>query len=106
MQLLPAEKQSAAAELLRQDRPALPVVMLSRPKFTLNEDDLRRQRIVQATFDRARARGDENVRFLDGPALMALCGDEGTADGCHPNDLGFSSMAAALEKTLRTLPAP
>ena len=91
---------------LRQDRPALPVVMLSRPKFTLNEDDLRRQRIVQATFDRARARGDENVRFLDGPALMALCGDEGTADGCHPNDLGFSSMAAALEKTLRTLPAP
>lgn len=91
---------------LRRARPTLPVVMMTRPKFTLNGDDRKRRGIVQATFDRARAAGDENVFFLDGPALMALCGDEGTVDGCHPNDLGFFSMAAALEKVLRTLLTP
>ena len=91
---------------LRRARPTLPVVMMSRPKFTLNEDDRRRLRIVQATYDRAKAAGDENVYLLDGPTLMALCGDEGTVDGCHPNDLGFFSMAAALEKALKPLLAP
>ena len=91
---------------VRRAHPALPVVMMTRPKFTLNGDDRRRLRVVQATFDRARAAGDENVYLLDGPTLMALCGDEGTVDGCHPNDLGFFSMAAALEKTLKPLLGP
>jgi hypothetical protein len=36
---------------------------------------------------------------------MALAEHDGTVDGCHPNDLGFASMAKAvgeiLEKVLK-----
>ena len=56
---------------------------------------------MRRTFDDAVAAGDGRVYFLDGPALMALAGDEGTVDDCHPTDLGFFSMAAALEPVLR-----
>lgn len=88
---------------LRAAQPDLPVVLMSRPKFTLNEDDRQRLRIIEKTYDNAKAAGDEGIYLLDGPALMALAGDEGTVDGCHPNDLGFFSMAYALEPVLRKL---
>ncbi len=88
---------------LRFAKPDLPIVLMSRPKFTLNEDDRRRLRIIEKTYDNAKAAGDDNICLVDGPTLMALAGDEGTVDGCHPNDLGFFSMAAALEPVLRRL---
>ena len=88
---------------VRFAKPDLPVLLMSRPKFTLNEDDRRRLRIIETTYDNAKAAGDENIYLLDGPTLMALAGDEGTVDGCHPNDLGFFSMAAALEPVLHKL---
>ena len=88
---------------VRQKQPDLPVVMLSRPKYRLTAEEAERRAIVKATFDNARAAGDKHVCFLDGPALMALARDEGTVDNCHPNDLGFYSMAAALEPLLRDI---
>lgn len=88
---------------MRFAKPDLPIVLMSRPKFTLNEDDRQRLRIIERTYDSARAAGDDNIYLLDGPTLMALAGDEGTVDGCHPNDLGFFSMANALEPVLRKL---
>ena len=87
----------------RAAQPNVPVVLMSRPKFTLNEDDRQRLRIIEATYDRAKAAGDDRIYLLDGPTLMALAGDEGTVDGCHPNDLGFFSMARALETVLRRI---
>jgi hypothetical protein len=33
---------------------------------------------------------------LNGDDLTELCKNEGTVDNCHPTDLGFASMAAAL----------
>lgn len=88
---------------LRFAKPDLPIVLMSRPKFTLNEDDRRRLRIIETTYDNAKAAGDDNIYLVDGPTLMALAGDEGTVDGCHPNDLGFFSMAYALEPVMRKL---
>ena len=90
----------------RAAQPDVPVVLMSRPKFTLNEDDRRRLRIIETTYDNAKAAGDDNIYLLDGPALMALAGDEGTVDGCHPNDLGFWSMASALQKVLARIIVP
>ncbi len=81
---------------VREKHPALPVIFLSRPKRRLTPDEVLRRDVVRATFDRARAAGDANVYFLDGPALTAFAGDEGTVDDCHPTDLGFYSMAKAL----------
>lgn len=88
---------------VREKHPELPVLMLSRPKFRLTEDEKNRRAVVKATFDNAVAAGDKNVYFLDGPALMALAGNDGTVDNCHPNDLGFYSMARAMENVLREI---
>lgn len=88
---------------VREAHPDLPVLMMSRPKFRLTEDEKKRREIVLATVENAVKRGDNNVSFLDGPALMAAAGNEGTVDNCHPNDLGFYSMAKAVETALRGL---
>ena len=61
---------------LRAAQPDLPVLLMSRPKFTLNGDDRRRLRVIEATYDRAKEAGDDKILLLDGPTLMALAGDE------------------------------
>lgn len=34
---------------------------------------------------------------------MQMAGNEGTVDNCHPNDLGFASMAVAVGDVLETI---
>ena len=87
---------------VRQAHPDLPIVLMSRPRMYLNEGDTKRRDIIFTTYQKAKNRG-ENVYFLDGPALMALAGCEGSVDGTHPNDLGFASMARALGDLLETI---
>ena len=87
---------------VRQAHPDIPIVMMSRPRMYLNDADTRRRDIVFATYQKAKDRG-ENVYFLDGPALMADAGFEGSVDGTHPNNLGFASMAHALGDLLETI---
>ena len=81
---------------VRAAHPDIPIVMMGRPKYYVNQETQRRMDIIRQTLENARAAGDENVYFLDGPTLMALCGEDGLIDACHPNDLGFASMAKAL----------
>ncbi|MCR5041530.1 MAG: SGNH/GDSL hydrolase family protein [Clostridia bacterium] len=85
---------------IREKHPVIPVIMMSRPKYILTEDEKRRRGVVLSTYERAVAAGDEHVFFLDGPALMARAKNDGTVDDCHPNDLGFFSMAQALTPVL------
>ena len=91
--------------VIREAHPDLPVVLLSRPKFSLNEEEETRLRIIRKTYNNAVEGSDKNVYLLDGRTLMKMAGEEGTVDSCHPNDLGFMSMADAvgdmLEKILR-----
>ena len=88
---------------IRQARPDLPVLILPRPRYTLLEEEKRRFAIIERTYCNALAAGDQNVYLIDGPTLMALCGDEGTIDGCHPNDFGFVSMAKAIGEVLEQI---
>ena len=88
---------------VREANPDLPIILMSAPTFKRNEVFEARYRVVRATYENAKARGDENVYFIGGDELMALAGGEGTVDNCHPTDLGFVSMAAALEPVLRAL---
>ncbi len=90
-------------DIVRAAHPKLPILMMSRPKFHLNEEEVERCSIVRATYERARAAGDENVYFLSGPELMALIREEGIADTCHPNDIGFFSMSVAVSKVLEEI---
>ena len=88
---------------IRKANPSLPILILSRPKYFLTDEELRRLEIIRTTYRHAVEAGDRNVYFMDGPALMALAGDEGTVDNCHPTDLGFASMAKAMEPCLRKI---
>lgn len=75
--------------------------MLTRPKYYLNDEERERLKVVRATYERARQRGDENVYFISGSELLLLACREGAlVDNCHPTDLGFFSMATVIEEKL------
>ena len=88
---------------IRQAHPELPIVMLSRPKYFLSEEEEKRLGIIKETYENAVADGDKNVYLIDGRDLMKLAGDEGLVDGSHPNDLGFMSMAETLCEVLKEI---
>jgi lysophospholipase L1-like esterase len=87
---------------IRQARPDLPVVMVSRPDFDGNLAESRaRREIIRTTYEQAKANGDKQVFFVDGETLFGTADrDACTVDGCHPNDLGFMRMAEAIRPTL------
>ena len=88
---------------IRNAHPQIPIVILSRPKYYLTDDEKQRFRIIKATYDNAVAAGDRNVYLIDGKTLMADARDNGTVDGCHPNDWGFACMAKAVGDVLEKI---
>ena len=88
---------------VREANPQLPILIMSRPKYHLTGANITRRDIIKRTYDNAKAAGDENVYFLDGPSLMALAKYDATVDGTHPNDLGFYSMSQAVGDVLETI---
>lgn len=89
---------------VRDAHPDLPVIILSRPKFTFwTEDEIKRVEIIRKTYENALASGDKNVYFLSGKELMIYAGNDGLVDNCHPNDLGFYSMARVLGDMLEKI---
>ncbi len=81
---------------IREVHPEMPVIIMSRPKYYLNDEEIKRREIIETTYNNAVSSGDKNVYFIDGRALTALCLDSGTVDNCHPTDFGFVSMAKAV----------
>jgi lysophospholipase L1-like esterase len=94
------ETHSRMFEIIRKANPDLPVVMMTRPKFFLTDEEKERLEIIRKTYLDAQNNGDEKVYLITGEELMSVAGNEGTVDDCHPNDLGFFSMAKAVEKVL------
>ncbi len=88
---------------IRTANPELPIIMLSRPRCSLSEDDLQRLEVIKTTYKNAIESGDKNVYLIEGPKLMELAGNDGTVDDCHPNDLGFASMAKAIGDILEKI---
>ena len=88
---------------IREKHPDLPVVMMTRPAIYYAKNDARRE-VVQTTYRNALAAGDKNVYFIDGEQFYGdhdrhLC----TADGTHPNDLGFYRMASCIEPVIKEI---
>ena len=88
---------------IRDAKPDLPIVLMSRPKLCLTDDEKLRFEIIKKTYEDAKAAGDANVYLIGGDTLMALAKDDGTVDGCHPNDWGFASMAKAVGDLLERI---
>ncbi len=99
----------ALYKTVRERQPDIPYVILSKPdgRSTISspvEVNMRRRDIIRATYERAKAEGDNNVYFIDGFSLFES--DEtfsATVDGCHPNDLGFYFFYRALKPLLEKL---
>ncbi len=95
---------------VREQQPELPILMMSKPDFdsdyteaAMEENRIRRD-IVKATYEKALSEGDKKVWFLDGQTLFGDTDrDSCTADGCHPNDLGFYRMAERVLPYLREM---
>ena len=89
---------------IRQAHPNLPIVMMTRPKYRLNDEEKQRLAIVQRTYDNAVASGDTHVYMIPGFELIEPDTiDVATVDYAHPNDAGFLSMANVLQKVLEKI---
>ena len=105
----PTAKELAAThepffEYVRGRMPQLPVLMMSAPNWeNMPEADARRD-IIRRTYENAAAKGDKNVRFIDGREFFGkderqVC----TTDTVHPNDFGFHRMAETIFPVLKEL---
>lgn len=91
-----ADTHEIMFKAIREENTDLPIIMMSRPKYYLDESEKQRLDIIENTYNNAIAAGDKNVYMISGKTLMNMAGNEGTVDNCHPNDLGFASMAQVL----------
>ena len=90
--------------IIRNAQPELPILMLTRPKYYLEETEKERLEIVRRTYENALAAGDKNVYFIPGPELlMDLVREEALVDNCHPADGGFISMAYVIGEKLKEI---
>lgn len=85
-------------KIIREKNPTLPIVIMTRPKDISNlcASDFERIEVAKATYNNAKAAGDENVYFIPGYELVGMAKDETTVDGTHPTDLGFFFIAERL----------
>lgn len=85
---------------IRAAHPDMPILILTRPNYTLASVTTDRQEIASATFDNALLQGDKNVYYIPGNKLIRdeVFADE-RVDRAHPTDLGFHEMAKAMETT-------
>lgn len=90
-------------KIIRESNPELPIVILSAPKYYLNEKDEKRLAIVENTYKNALASGDKHVCFISGKEMLERVKDSALADNIHPGDVGFTCMAEYIGNALKTL---
>lgn len=88
---------------IREKNPELPIIMLTRPQYTIDEWSEEPKKIIMETYNNAVSRGDKNVYYICGKDLFEPIGNDGTVDGCHPTDLGFWFMAQGILPTLKKI---
>lgn len=88
---------------VREAHPDIPIIIMSRPRYTLTDIEKIRLEIIKKTYNNAIEAGDKNVYLITNKELTAFCGKDGTVDGCHPTDYGFRSMANALIDMFRSI---
>ena len=93
----------AMFDAIRKNKPMLPIVIMSCPEYMPSSRAQSTLPVIRKTYEEAIANGDQNVYFISGRELMAMAKDDGTVDATHPNDLGFASMANAIEPVLRKI---
>lgn len=91
-------------KIIREKNPKIPIIMATRPKLILNEEEKQRFKIIKKTYTNAKKNGDENVYFVDGTKMFkGRGGDSCTVDNSHPTDLGFWAMTQEFNKIFKKL---
>ena len=86
---------------IRRSHPNIPIIMLTRTSMdSAAAKREERKAIIKATYDNAVAAGDKNVYFIDGSHIYDGVEDIATVERCHPNDLGQTYIAFAIQKVL------
>ncbi len=93
-----AETHYAGYKRFRAAQPFTPVIMASKPDYynpnVEIEDAESRRRTILESYAKGIAEGDKNLYVIDGSTFYEPeYRDESTADGCHPNDVGYLQMA-------------
>lgn len=88
---------------IREKNPSVPIVMITRPTATFNDDARLRRDIVRTTYENALKNGDKNVYFVDGEDFFKDFDDKEVCfvDTVHPTDLGFYKMAEKIEPVIK-----
>ncbi len=88
---------------IRAAQPDLPILMMTRPEYYLDEDEQARLQVMLDTYNNATLAGDENVYYIKGPDLIESVRESALVDGGHPNDSGFVSMARVVGNKLKEI---
>ena len=88
-------------KIIREAQPDLPIIMMTAPKYYLNEDNKKCVNIIERTYHNAVNSGDKNVRLIYGKDMLDSVRDVAMADHIHPNDIGFHSIAGFVTKALK-----
>lgn len=90
---------------LRDAQPNTPILMIDKPSYMFSPKNYEvRTQMIQETYERAKALGDELVDRMDAKELFGLVEpDACVVDTAHPNDLGFYRMADAIYPKLKKL---
>ncbi len=92
----------AMFRIIREARPTVPIICLSRPKKKLSNREIERLHIIETTYKKAVAIGDRFVSFVPGSELVDDFASESCrVDDAHPNDLGFFFMAKRIGEELK-----
>jgi lysophospholipase L1-like esterase len=95
-------------ETVRQAWPELPILLVTRPETGRNPEETDANfAVIRATYESALRAGDRHVALLDGRDFYPPDAREDClTDLIHPNDEGFSHIAAHVLPALRALLAP
>ena len=88
---------------IREKNPNVPIVMITRPTATFDDDARARRDVVKATYENAIKNGDKNVYFIDGEDFFKDFDDKEVCfiDTIHPTDLGFYKMTELIEPVVK-----
>lgn len=94
--------------IYREVHPMVPVLVMSRIPYARDrfekekyDDWIKRKQFAKDCVKVLRQEGDQWLHFIDGSQLFQHRWHEFTVDGVHPNDLGFMTIASALEPILK-----
>ena len=91
-------------ETYRKANPKTPILFITRPDYRDPIVDEKYIKIVKATYEKAKAQGDDNVYFILGKTFFEggqVC--DYTVDNCHPTDRGFAAMADKIYPVIQEI---